>query len=75
MDSFYVKQHVKLNKSPMAKYFYPEELQDFPKSKNTKPAKHRIGPSELTIKFIMGYGAALTVLKSKKIGNIKILMN
>ena len=59
----------------MANYFYPEERQDFPKHKKTQPAKHSKGPSELTLKFILGYGAALTVVKSNKIGNIKILMN
>ena len=60
----------------MTNYFYSEEFQDFPKSKkqqNTKPGQ--LSPSNLTMKFILGYGAALSVIKSKSLGNMKILMN
>jgi hypothetical protein len=59
----------------MANYFYPEEFQDFPKSKKNKSIAHNLLPSKMTLKFIFGYGAALKVIKSAKIGNIKILLN
>jgi len=59
----------------MANYFYSEEFQDYPKSKKRKVTKHNIGPSQLTLKFVIGYGAALSVIKSSKIGNMKILLN
>ena len=60
----------------MANYFYSEEFQDFPKSqKKQKAPKHDIGPSQLTLKFVIGYGAALSVIKSSKIGKMNILLN
>lgn len=59
----------------MAKYFYPEEFQDFPKSQKKHTIYPQKGPSKLTLNFIIGYGAALTVLKSAKIGSMKILLN
>ncbi len=59
----------------MAKYFYPEEFQDIPKSPKKQPISPKAGPSKLTLNFIIGYGAALTVMKSAKIGNMKILLN
>jgi hypothetical protein len=60
----------------MTNYVYPEEFQDLPKNKNkafVKPVP--VGPSPMTMKFILGYGAALSVIKSNKIGNLKILLN
>lgn len=59
----------------MANYFYPEEFQDFPKSKQNSASALKLRPSKMTVNFILGYGAALKVLKTKKIGNIKILLN
>lgn len=59
----------------MANYFYSEEFQDFPKSEKKPPPKLKLGPSKMTMKFILGYGAALSVIKSAQIGNIKILLN
>ena len=59
----------------MANYLYSEEFQDFPKSQKRQAPKYNIGPSQLTLKFVIGYGAALTVIKSSKIGNMKILLN
>jgi len=60
----------------MAKYFYSEEFQDFPKSKKQQNTKQSyFSPSGLTMKFILGYGAALSVVKTKSIGNLKFLLN
>ena len=59
----------------MATYFYPEEFQDIPKSQKKQTKSPKAGPSKLTLNFILGYGAALTVIKSAKIGNMKILLN
>ena len=59
----------------MAKYFYPDEFQDFPKSQKKHTTRPKTGPSKMTLNFILGYGAALTVIKSAKIGNMKILLN
>ena len=70
-----VKQYVKLIKQPMANYFYSEEFQDLSKSQKKQALKLNLGPSKMTIKFILGYGAALKVIKSSKIGAMKILMN
>jgi len=60
----------------MTNYFYSEEFQDFPKSKKQRNTKqsHPL-PSHFTMSFIIGYGAALSIIKSKSIGNLKILMN
>ena len=60
----------------MANYVYPEEFQDLPKSEPKEYTRLTgIGPSPLTMKLILGYGAALKVIKSRKIGNMKILLN
>jgi len=59
----------------MANYFYPEEFQDFPKNKKRNAPTIKLGPSKMTVKFILGYGAALKVIKTNKIGSIKILLN
>ncbi len=60
----------------MASKVYSEEFQDLPKNKIRAHVKPNLsGPSQMTIKFILGYGAALTVIKSKKIGDMKILLN
>jgi hypothetical protein len=60
----------------MTNHFYPEEFQDFPKSQKKQEIKPKIAePSKLTLQFILGYGAALSVFKTHTIGNMKILMN
>lgn len=60
----------------MTNYFYSDEFKDFPKSqKQLKPKYHITQPSKLTIQFVLGYGAALSVIKSRSIGSMKILMN
>lgn len=59
----------------MAKYIYPEEFQDFPKSQKKQAICPKVGPSKMTLNFILGYGAALMVIKSAKIGKMKILLN
>mgnify|MGYP006883063561 CR=1 FL=1 len=53
--------------------FTPKQHQDSLKTKSVE-TRHRV-PSELTIKFIMGYGAALQVKKSKNVGQFDILLN
>ena len=60
----------------MTNYLYSEEFQDLSKSQKKQDIKPRlIGPSELTMKFILGYGAALSVIKTNTIGSTKILLN
>lgn len=60
----------------MTNYFYSEEFQDFPKSQKKQNTKPRFaGPSKLTMQFVLGYGAALSVIKTQSIGSMKILMN
>ena len=59
----------------MAKYFYPEEFQDIPKSQKKKTSHPNEGPSKMTLNFLFGYGAALSVLNSAKIGKMNILLN
>jgi hypothetical protein len=60
----------------MTNYFYPEDFQDLSKSQKKYDPKPRLAvPSELTMKFILGYGAALSVIKTNTIGNAKILLN
>jgi hypothetical protein len=60
----------------MTNYFYSEEFQDFPKSKKQQNTKQsQLSPSHFTMSFVLGYSAALSVIKSKSIGNLKILMN
>ena len=61
---------------PMTNYFYPEEFKDIPKSQRKQDTKPCLaGPSIITMKIILGYGAALKVIKSETIGNVKILLN
>jgi hypothetical protein len=60
----------------MTNYFYPEDFQDLSKSQKKHDLKPRLSvPSELTMKFILGYGAALSVIKTNTIGSTKILLN
>lgn len=63
---------------PMANEIYFENYQDFPKHKDkhdeAKPILPK-GPSKMTMIFILGYGAALSIMKTKKYGNIKLLLN
>lgn len=53
--------------------FTPKQHQDYPNRKLRDA--HNTKPSELTIKFIMGYAAALRVQSTKNIGSINILLN
>jgi hypothetical protein len=60
----------------MTNYLYSEEFQDLLKSQKKQDIKLRLaGPSAFTMKFIMGYGAALSVIKTTSIGSTKILLN
>jgi hypothetical protein len=61
----------------MIKYFTPKESKDSPK--NQKPAGNNnqsgFGPSKLTMSMILGYSAALKVIKTNTLGNLDILLN
>jgi hypothetical protein len=61
----------------MMNYFTPEEKQDYSKKKKVKKAPAVTGckPSPLALQFVFGYAAALTILKTKSIGNLNILLN
>ena len=57
---------------------YFENYQDLPKNKKRSDKTVKLlsmSPSKLTMQFILGYGAALTVMKTKKIGDLMLLMN
>ncbi len=61
----------------MINYFTPEETRDFPKSKKNQEGQvfnHR-GPSSLALQFVFGYAAALNIVKTKSLGNLKLLVN
>ena len=61
---------------PMTNYFYSEEFKDLPKSQKKKEIKPAvIGPSKIALQFILGYGAALSIIKTEYLGNMKILLN
>lgn len=51
--------------------FTPKERQDSPKLKLKRP----IAPSELTIRLIMSYAAAMRVINTKSLGSANILLN
>jgi hypothetical protein len=60
----------------MTNYFYSEDFQDLPKSQKKQDTKTRLhAPSIFTMKIILGYGAALSVMKTNSIGQLKILLN
>ncbi len=61
----------------MIKYFTPKESKDSPKiNKKTGSKKQNgIGPSKLTMSIILGYSAALKVIKTNTLGNLDILLN
>lgn len=61
----------------MMNYFTPEETQDYPKKKKIvkAPAITKCKPSALALQTVFGYAAALTVLKTKSLGNISVLIN
>lgn len=60
----------------MTNYFYSEESKEFTKHQKQPDLKlAKLGPSTLTMKFILGYGAALSVIKSKSIGTVEFLLN
>jgi hypothetical protein len=61
---------------PMTNYFYPEESKDFPKSQKRKDAKQASpAPSKFAMQFVLGYGAALSIITTDSLGKMKILMN
>lgn len=53
--------------------FTPKQHQD--SKKNQLRDAHNYVPSELTIKLVMGYAAALSVQSTKNIGLVNILLN
>jgi len=57
--------------------FTPEESQDFLKNKKIKTSvfQKTPKPSVLTMNFVFGYSAALTILKTVNFGNVKVLLN
>jgi len=61
----------------MMNYFTPEETQDYPNKKKIKKAPAVTGckPSPLALQFVFGYAAALTVLKTKSLGDLTFLVN
>lgn len=61
----------------MTDYSTPDESQDFLRSRITTDNVFQKlpKPSELTMNFILGYSAALTILKTARFGNVKILLN
>jgi hypothetical protein len=61
----------------MIKYFTPEESKDIPHNQTVKNSIEQTGcqPSKLTMNFVMGYAAALKVVKTNSIGNMNILLN
>jgi hypothetical protein len=61
----------------MINHFTPEESQDFLKNKKitTKLFQTEPKPSALTMNFVFGYSAALTILKTINFGNVKVLLN
>lgn len=62
---------------PMSNYFTPEDRQDLPKNTecthNIKQKNCR--PSAMSIRLVIGYAAALSVVKTKGFGKIKFLLN
>lgn len=61
---------------PMMNYLYSENSKDFTKHQKQPDLKSAIpGPSQMTMKFILGYGAALRVLKSQSLGKLELLLN
>ena len=60
----------------MTNYLYSEESKDFTKRQKQPDLKLAIpGPSKMSMKFILGYSAALRVIKSKSIGKMEFLLN
>ena len=62
---------------PMANDLYFENYQDVPKHKKKydKAGPAPKSPSTMTMIFILGYAAALKVIKTKTVGDIMILLN
>jgi len=61
----------------MTNYFTPEDFQDLKKQKIPKTNSELLNysPSDFTMKIIIGYSAALQILKSNEIGKIEIVNN
>jgi len=53
--------------------FTPKKNQDYPKLKIKGTVSH--APSELTMRLIMSYAAALRVFKTRSLGCINSLLN
>jgi hypothetical protein len=61
----------------MIKYFTPEESKDIPQNQKLNKSIQQTGcqPSKLTMNFVLGYAAALKVIKTNSLGNMNILLN
>lgn len=60
----------------MINHFYSEDSKDFTKHQKQPDLKSAdLGPSLMAMKFILGYSAALSVLKSKSLGKLELLLN
>lgn len=61
----------------MTNFFTPNDFQDLKKQKTPQKVSSvsKLKPSAYSMKVILGYNAALQVLKSKSHGNIGILIN
>ena len=61
----------------MMKSFTPKNTQDYSQRKEIKKAPAVTGcrPSPLALQIVFGYAAALTVLKTKSLGKLSILLN
>ena len=61
----------------MIKYFTPEESKEIPQNQKVEKSIKQTGcqPSKLTMKFVLGYAAALKIIKTDSIGNMNILLN
>jgi hypothetical protein len=65
-----------MQRLPMINHLYSEDSKDFTKHQKQPGLKSAIpGPSQMTMKFIFGYSAALSVIKSKSLGKLEFLLN
>ncbi len=62
---------------PMQNVITPSEFQELIKNKKFAAylSKTEFIPSKMTLSFIMGYSAALNILKTKNAGKISLLLN
>jgi len=60
----------------MTNYLYSEDSKDFTKHQKQPELKSASpGPSKMSLNFILGYGAALSILKTTKFGKFEFLLN